>query len=542
MCWCVINFKAWFDRNFYYNGGMNKFNLLILVFAVIGFFAYRNLKQTYKKFEKEDSTETKEALNIPSQNLKTADSRLFYYINVDRFIDGNKENNKNINLNTLNSFHGGDIIGIVGALDYLSKLGVTDIVLSPLNQQITTPTTQIKIGNNYMNIVPFSGMYSESVETMEPRFGNMDELTTFINEANKKNIFVHLTLNLNSVHLDSLTPFSPKKQSLFRQNAQPCDQSTNYSSDCALNNTIDYNHNDVETTRYLYDVLNSVWLSKGFKGVFLLEGRGYYQSFLSLLNREIKKSRGEDYLQTIIYQGIDGSELNTYKEKELITHLYSDKYSTLLSQLLKNETNNVPFHMAMTSLISQDISHHIILAFSHYNQSFASLTNNNSELYEKALAITFSLGASPLFVDGDEFGVSRTPQDFKDFPWGRNPIMPGQGQLQNITVFKTFNQYSELYKKYNTSFVGQYNSIPLSVRDAICFEKRITRKPNDYTTNSITCVNLSNEDKSFELGGLTSNWQKGALNIIDGHSNDVTEGKLQVSLAPHQSMIFIPKI
>lgn len=175
---------------------MNKFNLLIIVFAGVGFFAYKNLKQTYKKFEKEDSKETKQALNLPSQTLKSADSRLFYYINVDRFIDGNKENNKNIDLNSSNHFHGGDIIGIVGALDYLSKLGVTDIVLSPLNQQITTPTTQIKIGNQLMNIVPFSGMYSESVETIEPRFGTVDNLTTFINEANKKNIFVHLTLNL----------------------------------------------------------------------------------------------------------------------------------------------------------------------------------------------------------------------------------------------------------------------------------------------------------------------------------------------------------
>ena len=518
---------------------MNKFNTLIIVFGLVGFLAYKNLKKTYKKFEKEDSKEIKENLTLPSEKVSAQDSRIFYYINVDRFIDGNKDNNQNVNINDLNAFHGGDVVGVVGALDYLSKMGVTDIVLSPLNQQVTTPLSQVSILNENFDVVPFSGMYSESVEQFEPSFGSFDELTTLINEANKKNILIHMAYNLNSVHQDSLMAFDPKTKIFFREDALACPNDTTPASECNLANSIDFKQGNPGTNRYLIDVANTVWLSRGIKGLFLLEGRGYDQTFLKALNDTNKESRGKNYLQTIIYNKLEGFKLREYLNNELISHIYAASFPETLSEFVLGNINFAQFNIYLYQLINQDISHNVILPISRYNKSFFSLIENNLSLYERALAITFTLGASPMFVDGDEFGLVRNPVEIADFPWGTNNVMPGKGRVQNINAYKIFNKYSALYQKYYQHFVGQYNSIVLSVQGAFCFEKRIIKTKETYTTNSLTCLNLSNEEKSFQLGGITENWGQ-ALNIMNEESAPINQGILDVTLAPNEIKIFVP--
>jgi hypothetical protein len=518
---------------------MNKFNVLIVIFAVIGFMAYRNLKKTYKRFEKKDSQELKESLTLPSDKVSVEDSRIFYYINVDRFIDGKKDNNSNINIVDNNAFHGGDVIGIVGALDYLSKLGVTDIVLSPLNQQVTTPLSRVEIQNQEFDVVPFSGMYSENVDQMDPRFGTFDDLTTLINEANKKNILIHMAYNLNSVHQDSLMIYAPKTKIFFREDAGKCPNDLSPASNCNMPYAVDFNQNITETNKYLVDVANTVWLSRGLKGLFLLEGRGYEQAFLKQLNDENTKSRGKDYLQTIIYNKLDGFKLRQYLEKDLLTHIYAANFPEILSEFVLGNTSLRDFNIYLYQLINQDISHNIILPISRYNKSFHSFINTDIKLFERALAIVFTLGASPMFVDGDEFGVMRNPTEISDFPWGNNNVQPGKGKSQNIEAFKIFNKYSALYQKYYQNFVGQYNSIILSVAGVYCFEKRIIKSESEYTTNSLTCMNLTDAEKSLQLGGITSNWTQ-ALEILKNQKEPLDQGILNVNLAPNEIKIFVP--
>jgi hypothetical protein len=63
-----------------------------------------------------------------------------------------------------------------------------------------------------------------------------------------------------------------------------------------------------------------------------------------------------------------------------------------------------------------------------------------------------------MFVDGDEFGLVRTPTEIiADFPMGSIIMfMPGKGQSQNIEAFKIFNKLTlkALHQKYCQQLCG----------------------------------------------------------------------------------------
>ena len=56
---------------------------------------------------------------------------VIYQVLVDRFENGDRNNDYNINLDAPTGWHGGDWQGIIDRLDYLQELGVTTLWISP---------------------------------------------------------------------------------------------------------------------------------------------------------------------------------------------------------------------------------------------------------------------------------------------------------------------------------------------------------------------------------------------------------------------------
>ena len=72
-------------------------------------------------------------VDMPHQSNVGLDWRdqVIYQIMVDRFADGDQNNNMNVQPSVPGKFHGGDWQGIIDHLDYLKDLGVTALWISP---------------------------------------------------------------------------------------------------------------------------------------------------------------------------------------------------------------------------------------------------------------------------------------------------------------------------------------------------------------------------------------------------------------------------
>ncbi|MBX0357144.1 alpha-amylase family glycosyl hydrolase [Halobacillus sp. Nhm2S1] len=98
-----------------------------------------------------------------------------YYIVVDRFMNGDMNNNEGVDLENPNAYHGGDLSGIVDQLDYIKELGFTTIQLSPIMQND---------GDSY------HGFHVSDFRNVEEHFGTMEEAREVVEEAHARDLKV----------------------------------------------------------------------------------------------------------------------------------------------------------------------------------------------------------------------------------------------------------------------------------------------------------------------------------------------------------------
>lgn len=109
---------------------------------------------------------------------------VIYSIVIDRFFDGNPNNNDDVDVNNPNTFNGGDFAGITKKLDYLKDMGFTTIILSPI-------FSNEKDG--------YHGYWVRDFYHTDPHFGTLAEFKKLVEEAHKRDIKVMIDFMANHV-------------------------------------------------------------------------------------------------------------------------------------------------------------------------------------------------------------------------------------------------------------------------------------------------------------------------------------------------------
>nr|WP_246880557.1 alpha-amylase family glycosyl hydrolase [Sporosarcina sp. 6E9] len=108
-----------------------------------------------------------------AKNVGTLQDESIYDLLVDRFNDGNYDNNEGVNPRDLNAFSGGDFAGITLKMEYLVDMGFTLISVGPVFSTAT-----------------YDGSQALDYETLEPHFGTEEEFADMIASLEKENIGV----------------------------------------------------------------------------------------------------------------------------------------------------------------------------------------------------------------------------------------------------------------------------------------------------------------------------------------------------------------
>ena len=96
---------------------------------------------------------------------------IIYFIMIDRFADGNPENNQDVDLSNPLAFQGGDLQGITANIDEIASLGATAIWITPIALQIDH-STQAEGKDFYSH----HGYWAEDLTKIDPRFGTEADL------------------------------------------------------------------------------------------------------------------------------------------------------------------------------------------------------------------------------------------------------------------------------------------------------------------------------------------------------------------------------
>jgi cyclomaltodextrinase len=126
-----------------------------------------------------------------------------YFLMVDRFKDGNPDNNKPINSPEVHpraDYQGGDLEGVIAKIDdgYFESLGIKTIWLSPITQNPEEafglwPSPRTKFSG-------YHGYWPITLTTVDYRFGSRQILDNLVNKAHTNKMNVLLDYVANHVH------------------------------------------------------------------------------------------------------------------------------------------------------------------------------------------------------------------------------------------------------------------------------------------------------------------------------------------------------
>lgn len=98
---------------------------------------------------------------------------MMYFLMTDRFMNGDRSNDKQTNNDDASAYQGGDFKGIQDQLGYLKELGMTSIVISPVFEN---------------EAGAYHGYSITDYTKLNPQFGNEQQLKELVDSAHKQNI------------------------------------------------------------------------------------------------------------------------------------------------------------------------------------------------------------------------------------------------------------------------------------------------------------------------------------------------------------------
>ena len=112
---------------------------------------------------------------------------VIYQLIVDRFYDGDVDNDFNVEPGSLNQYQGGDWKGIEDHLDYLQALGITTLWISPVVQNVDSDA----------DIDGYHGYWAQDLTQVNPHFGDLASLRSMVARAHDRGMKVVLDIVCN---------------------------------------------------------------------------------------------------------------------------------------------------------------------------------------------------------------------------------------------------------------------------------------------------------------------------------------------------------
>ncbi len=113
--------------------------------------------------------------------------QMIYQIMIDRFSNGDENNDINVDPSVPGHFHGGDWQGVIDQLDYLQDLGVTALWISPVVKNVESDA----------GFDSYHGYWTQDFLRPNAHFGDLDKLREMVDKAHARGMLVILDVVTN---------------------------------------------------------------------------------------------------------------------------------------------------------------------------------------------------------------------------------------------------------------------------------------------------------------------------------------------------------
>ncbi|WP_100011438.1 alpha-amylase family glycosyl hydrolase [Lentibacillus sediminis] len=205
-----------------------------------------------------------------SAEEQAVQEEIIYHIMVDRFNNGDRSNDEQVNTENPNAYQGGDLQGIIMKLDDLQEIGVTTLVLSPI--MANAPDG-------------FHGYWIEDFFAVEEQFGTMKDLQELVGAAHERGMKVVLEFVTNY----AATSYSQAADTNWTREA------ADVTADWA-EQTVALNQENTEVAAHLLDAAQFWMQETNIDGFQLHAVDQASPEFLQIFTEEIKEINPDFYL------------------------------------------------------------------------------------------------------------------------------------------------------------------------------------------------------------------------------------------------------
>ena len=131
------------------------------------------------------------AEDVPGLQTVVQDWRdeIVYQVLVDRFANGDRNNDFNVVPHSPAAYHGGDWQGLIDRLDYLDELGVTALWISPVVKNVEEDA----------GVAGYHGYWTQDFTQPNLHFGDLAKLRELVGKAHERGMKVILDIVTNHV-------------------------------------------------------------------------------------------------------------------------------------------------------------------------------------------------------------------------------------------------------------------------------------------------------------------------------------------------------
>ncbi len=394
---------------------------------------------------------------------------VIYFLLIDRFLDGNQQNNAagsplsykkfdgNLkNKEALKTYQGGDLQGVIEKLDYIKDLGVTTLWLSPVFENAN---------KDYFGWWPYHGYHPVDLYSVEDHFGDLELFKKLVAEAHKKGLKVLLDMTFN--HVGPEHPLVVEKKNWkklgfskwFHPHSEN-DDSTSIKNwqdqkeieDKEVMGLPDFNQENPLVYNYLLDV-SKFWIEQTNVDGFRLDAvKHVHKDFWKKINHDIKAFAGSDFLMLgEVFSG-DRQYLDSYNGLGFDSLFDIPLYYTLRQVFAQGSSVSL-----LSDRISQDITNYrndyfpALIIDNHDVIRFSYMTpDHTAERIKLALSFIESMNGIPVIYYGTEValegGADRDPDTSESTDYLNRRMMPWDKVDQDL---KTPDGITQHIKKLN---------------------------------------------------------------------------------------------
>lgn len=341
---------------------------------------------------------------------------IFYQIFPDRFCNGDPGNDPAgivpwDSRPSRISFFGGDLLGIVGKLDYLQDLGVNALYLTPIFE---APSNHKYDTKDYFRVDPVFGgddALQELVAALHERKMRI-VLDGVFNHCSEEHPFFQdvIAHGSDSLYWDWFTVSGGR---VVR------DPTPNYACWAGVSSMPEWNHDHPETREYLLSVVRH-WIRKyGIDGWRLDTVEYLPPDFVKDVHRVAKEENPDIY----ILGEVMGLATSWFKHKALDGVMHYKLWEALINFFAKGDWDAARFagfvHSIWRSYPDEKNYTSYTLLGSHDKPRFLTFCGGDHRRLILAAAFLFTFPGAPAIYYGDEIGMEggEDPDCRRAFPW-----------------------------------------------------------------------------------------------------------------------------